>query len=171
MADHSEVPLVVPVIKKNNNETKSKGVKRIMALLDGLGVDYRLEFTFRNCKDIRCLPFDIMVIVNGLVAVIEYDGKQHFELVSRFHGSDTRKAKEKLDKQRLHDLMKNRYCRDHHISLLRISYQEDDNIEKWVTEFITSLTKQSAPTPITIFSNHTLYSTPYGIEESWCQIM
>ncbi len=150
--------------------TTSKGCQRIETLLKGLEIEFRREFTFRKCKDLRVLPFDFMIIVNGSVAVIEYDGRQHFEIVPRFHGSNVEKAQEKLTKQHNHDLIKNKYTQTHNISLLRIAYAEDDIIEKLVTDFITNVKKYPS-TRTDLFSNPTLYTQPYGPADSGCLLM
>lgn len=49
---------------------------------------------------------------------IEYDGRQHFEPVNFFGG----KKGFRLEKKRDH--LKNRYCKKHHIKLIRIAYNQ-----------------------------------------------
>ena len=59
---------------------------------------------------------------------IEYDGRQHFEPVFDF-GGDYR-----FEKIKKHDEIKNIYCLEHNIKLLRISYK--DNIENKLKGYI-----------------------------------
>ena len=168
--------LLAPISNSVSSPTKkkdagSKGVQKIEQLLKGLEIEYRREFTFKKCKDVRCLPFDFMIIVNGMVSVIEYDGKQHFEVVSRFHGSNSEQANLKLIKQKKHDIIKNKYTHDSNISLLRISYQEDEIIEKIIFDFIARLKSSRVPTRVDLFSNVALYNNPYGQSETACVVM
>jgi hypothetical protein len=73
------------------------------------------EYRFDDCKDKRKMPFDYIDILNQL---IEFDGEQHFN-------SSKRGYKTAL----IHDKMKNDYCRKNSITLLRIPYSEENNIE------------------------------------------
>ena len=145
----------------------SKGVQRIETLLKGLDLDdFSREKRFTACKDSRTLPFDFIIIVNGRIGLIEYDGAQHFQMVPRFHASE-----EDFVRQQNHDIIKNRFTRDRNISLCRISYLEDAQIEKHVTEFVTALRTVKKNTRIVIFSNSNLYCYPYGHEKKSCAIM
>ena len=56
--------------------------------------------------------------------LIEYDGKQHFELTGGFFGNE--EAFKKLQK---HDQIKNQFAKDNNINLIRIPYTEYDNID------------------------------------------
>jgi len=135
----------------------SLGEKEIVSILDKLNVTYEMQFTFRDCKDKRCLPFDFLVIVNGKVGIIEFDGAQHFAPTTKFHGTkDPQKAFEKGVR---HDIIKNNYTRNNNISLLRISYKEGDHILKYVTEFITLL--KTGTKRVDMFTNKELYVNPY----------
>lgn len=63
------------------------------------------------------MRFDFAIIDDekNLIKLIEYDGEQHFKPIEQFGGQE---AFEEL-KQR--DKIKNNYCREHNINLLRIS--------------------------------------------------
>lgn len=136
----------------------SKGECTIQEALDQLKIENRSQFTFKDCRDKRCLPFDFMIIVDGRVGLIEYDGINHFQIVKKFHGADPDKALIKFNKQKNHDLIKNRFARDSNISLLRISYKEDSEILKWLSEYTY---KMKSGKRIEMFSNSDLYSDPY----------
>lgn len=137
----------------------SKGERMLQESLDQLKIENRTQYTFQGCKDKRCLPYDFMIMVDGRVGVIEYDGRAHFEIVKQFHGSDPEISLSKFQKQQNHDLIKNRYTRDNNISLLRISYKEDDEILKWLTDFIHKM--KSTSKRVDLFSNPELYNDPY----------
>jgi hypothetical protein len=54
---------------------------------------------------------------------IEYDGIQHFEIIDHFGGL------ERYNKQKMKDKIKDDFCYENDIKLLRISYIDFDNIE------------------------------------------
>jgi len=87
-------------------------------------IDFIPEYRFDDCKDKNPLPFDFAVFDNGLLyLIIEVDGIQHFKPVKWFGGE-----KRFISLQK-HDEIKNKYCIDNNIPILRISYLEFDNIE------------------------------------------
>ena len=55
--------------------------------------------------------------------IIEYDGRQHF-----IQGTGVYDNLEKFTKTQKHDLIKNNYCIQHNIPIIRIPYTELDNI-------------------------------------------
>lgn len=76
------------------------------------------EKRFSDCKDRLPLPFDFYLPDYNVC--VEFDGQQHYE--PRF-GIEHYKTTKK------HDEMKNQYCKDNDIDLLRIPYWEGHNIE------------------------------------------
>lgn len=151
------------------NGMKSKGAQKIANKLDQMGVEYREEFTFNACRDRRLLPFDFIIIVNGKVGEIEMDGAQHFHVVNKFHGHNVHEANRKFELQQQHDITKNIFTRDNHISLLRISYKDEDKIDALVENFVNEM-KKSRPTRIEVFSDPELYKYPYG-HSAWCTLI
>lgn len=104
----------------------SRGERRIMKHLDVMGILYKKEYSFPDCKDVRVLPFDIYIPSKNMV--VEYDGEQHFHPV-KFGGSDDDKAESRYLITVEHDKIKNNYCANNGIRVLRIPYTEYDNIE------------------------------------------
>lgn len=100
---------------------KSKGEKSICEFLDGLGLDYIIQYRNPDCKNINVLPFD--VYIPSLNMYIEYDGIQHFEPVDFFGGV------EKFERRRFNDKIKNEFCIKNKIVLLRISYSNFNNVK------------------------------------------
>lgn len=86
----------------------SKGNVKIAELLNQAHIPYETEKTFSTCKDKKELPFDFYANKQYL---IEYDGKQHFE-EGIFDYEYTHK----------HDLIKNQWCKNNNIPLIRIPY-------------------------------------------------
>jgi hypothetical protein len=148
----------------------SKGIQRIILKLRELKIPSTTEAKFDLCRDERELPFDIIIFVNGKAGIIEYDGKQHFEIIEYFHNRNGDSA-HALRKGQTHDIIKNKFARDNNFSLMRISYIDDDKIETLVQQYVTSMKNSSYP--VIIFSNPIHYKLPYGIEESQggCLIM
>ena len=70
------------------------------------------------------MRFDFYVVNKNIA--IEYDGIQHFEPISfGTNKSETTKL-EKLNAVRLHDNIKNDYCKNNGILLIRIPYTSTD---------------------------------------------
>ena len=61
--------------------------------------------------------------------IIEYDGEFHFRII-KYKSESIEQAKERYNKQQIHDRMKNKYAINNNLSLLRIPYWEFDNIEE-----------------------------------------
>ena len=94
----------------------SNEVILIRQLLEKNNIKYKQEITFENCKDIGLLPFDFAIEDdNGRAYLLEYDGKQHFKSIEHWGG---------LESIRKHDLIKNKFCFDNNIRLLRIPFNK-----------------------------------------------
>lgn len=104
-----------------SNCTTSRGENRIKAWLKDKGIDFKPQHTFDDCKDVRVLPFDFYIPSHNLA--IEYDGIQHFEPKDFFGGIESFNALKK------HDSIKDSYCKENNIRLLRIPYYSYDNID------------------------------------------
>jgi len=96
---------------------ESCGEKNIAKLLDECGILYEREKRFKKCKNIKPLPFDFYLPKYNVC--IEYDGEQHFIIKEHFGGLERLVAYQKLDK------IKNEYCKNNNIRLIRIRYDEN----------------------------------------------
>ena len=106
---------------------ESYGNARIRAYLDSHGIGYIPEYKFDDCKNERPLPFDFYLPDRN--CCIEYDGEQHFTPV-RFGNYDQQTAERKMRECQRRDTIKNQYCIDHNIMLIRIPYTEFNKIEE-----------------------------------------
>lgn len=95
----------------------STGELRIKQLLDLNNISYEREKRF---KDLLKYRFDFYVEDKY---VIEFDGEQHFH--SETGGWNT---EEHLKKLQMNDAIKNQWCKDNHIPIIRIPYYFKDNI-------------------------------------------
>lgn len=99
---------------------QSKGEKEIYRLLKERGVQFIAEHKFDDCRNINPLPFDFYLPDHN--TCIEFDGEQHFISNSYF-------KHEKFEDRQLRDKIKNEYCHNNNIRLIRIGYKEASKIE------------------------------------------
>ena len=99
----------------------SFGELKIKEIFNNLGLAYKSNLTFPDCLGVtgKRLKFDFGVFDNNknLRYVIEFDGTQHFICEERGWGS-----KENFEKQRIRDRLKDKYCFDRNIPIIRIPY-------------------------------------------------
>lgn len=95
-------------------------------------------------------------------ALIEYDGKQHFEYNPLW--SDGGQAK--FEVCQLHDRMKNCFVREYHLHLLRVSFLEAQSISEWLDRFIVAVSGTPSDREVPLFSNAGLYAALYGNEKA-----
>lgn len=105
---------------------ESGGEKAISLYLDSNNIRYQRQYSFKNCKYEKVLRFDFATFDENkkIKYLIEYDGRQHFEPIEYFGGS------KEFIKQQAKDRIKNNYCKQNDIELIRIPYTEFDNIEE-----------------------------------------
>ena len=96
---------------------ESKGEKNIRNILENNNIHFQTQKTFEKCKNILKLRYDFYLPEYNMC--IEFDGKQHFEPIKHFGGEKRFKIQQNLD------LIKNNYCKNNNINLLRIKYNED----------------------------------------------
>ena len=97
----------------------SKGESKIREVLDIFNIKYLEQASFKECRaaNNRRLLFDFYI--PSINTCIEFDGKQHFEPVEYWGGQ------EGLERRKRSDEIKNKFCTDNNINLIRISYNED----------------------------------------------
>lgn len=91
----------------------SKGENKILKLLESINVNYIREHTFADCKNIRKLKFDFYLPKYD--TCIEFDGQQHFS---------NRWSKILLRQIKRNDRIKNNYCKNNNIKLIRIKFDD-----------------------------------------------
>ena len=111
---------------------ESKTVTFIRNILDKMNILYSLEQTFNGLKYKKNLRCDIYIPHINLV--IEYDGEQHFK------GWSGNKNNLKISQHR--DLIKDQYCLDNNINMIRIPYyMKNKDIVTLIKDSITRLVK------------------------------
>lgn len=101
----------------------SKGEYKIKQALQELDIPFEQEKTFNDCRNPftnALLRFDFYLF--DLDCCIEYDGEQHYKEVDFFHNS--------LKQNRFLDNLKEEYCKQNNIVLIRIPYTDISKIDK-----------------------------------------
>lgn len=108
---------------------ESKGEKKVEKCLIKLGVNFRTQVRFDECRNELPLPFDFAVYSadNSLICLIEYDGILHFK---------PKGFPESFKRIQITDKIKNSYCENKKIPFLRINYKDFDNVEVLVISFL-----------------------------------
>lgn len=99
----------------------SKGEIRIRKILNSMNIEYIEQYKFEKCINIRSLPFDFYI--PKLNTCIEYDGEGHYKPFKY------KNALDKLKKTKINDNIKDEFCKNNSIKLIRIPYYDFDKIE------------------------------------------
>lgn len=104
----------------NFRKGMSKGEALACLTLSKIAPDSKIihQKKWKSCKDKKPLPFDFYDRDNGIV--IEIDGAQHFRSVDYFGGDKS------LLYTKRHDLVKNTFCTDNDIKIVRIDSSSRD---------------------------------------------
>jgi very-short-patch-repair endonuclease len=97
----------------------SKGERKISKYLSEHKIKFEKQMKFENCKNINLLPFDFYLPEQNIC--IEFDGRQHYEIIEYFGGE------ERLKYTQNNDQIKNNFCKNNNIQLIRIKFDEDIN--------------------------------------------
>lgn len=106
----------------------SKGEMAIQQHLTSSSSIFTAQYSFSDCLSTagNRLRFDFAIFSDSSkqtpVLLIEFDGKQHFEPVEYFGGQD------QFERQKQNDSIKDEYCQQYSIPLLRIPYWDIDRI-------------------------------------------
>jgi len=110
---------------------ESKGEKEISRILNKLGIKFIRQYKNEKCVNKTKLPFDFYLPDYNIC--IEFDGRQHYQIVESFGGE------EGFKRTKINDEIKNKYCQENDIRLFRIKYTE--NIEKEIKEILNFLSQ------------------------------
>ena len=106
--------------------TESLGELEVRKALEELGINYEPEKRFKDCRDKKPLPFDYYLKDYNLV--IEFDGQNHFYKVFPTH-----------EKTMEHDIIKNEYCKQKGIDILRIPYWDGHHIKEIISNKLNEI--------------------------------
>lgn len=111
----------------------SQGESKVLLFLEKMGLEYEFQKPIKINSRKHIFDFYIGILNKNLY--IEYDGEQHFRPV-RFGGMSDDRARENFKQQKINDQIKNDYCFENNIPLLRIPYWESENIEHILFDFL-----------------------------------
>ena len=113
---------------------ESKGENIIDRYLTFNKILFVRQKRFEDCKGIKNkLPFDFYLPQYNLL--IEYDGEQHYMPI-KFHNCSNETSIKSFQNTINSDNIKNEYCKQNNIKLIRISYLEKNNIEEILTNIL-----------------------------------
>lgn len=96
-------------------EKGSLGEQKIAKILDEANIIYKREYSFSDCSNKQPLRFDFYIPEQNYL--IEFDGEFHYNFTN--YGWNT---EENFNKIKERDKIKNQYCIDNKIPLIRIPY-------------------------------------------------
>jgi hypothetical protein len=106
------------------NNGNSKGELIIKKYLKSRNISFIAQYRIKECRDKNPLPFDFAIFKDDILKLlIEFDGKHHYEENEYYGGAEF------LQEVQKRDSIKNNYCKEFNIELLRIPCWEIDNIE------------------------------------------
>ena len=111
----------------------SKGEKIIAKILEKNGIEYTPQKKFKECKNIKLLPFDFYL--ENYYICIEYDGEQHYIPKNHFGGISA------FNEIKKRDAIKEKFCLENKIELIRIKY--NDNIEEKMNGILEMIKNKS----------------------------
>ena len=110
--------------------TKSKGEDFIEDWLLKHNIKFIQQKSFEGCKYKNKLLFDFYIPSKNMC--IEYDGEFHFQPIRKSKSMTEVQAIKNLEESKIRDDIKNEFCKNNGISLIRIKYDED--LEKRICE-------------------------------------
>jgi hypothetical protein len=115
---------------------KSKGENNISDYLTSKNFIFERQYRIKGCKYKKKLPFDFAVFFNEEktdFCLIEYDGEHHFK-----YNETGIFTKEKYEGTVRNDSIKDNFCKENKIDLLRISYEDFNNIDSILDNFFSN---------------------------------
>lgn len=115
-------------------EQPSEPESQIIGILNNLQIIFDRERTFPNLlskSENVLLPVDFSLNINGFLAIIEYNGAQHYKAKNSSHA-----AHEALRRLSANGTARLNYCNKNNIPLLIIHYKDKGKLIKIISSFI-----------------------------------
>lgn len=113
--------------------TISSGEHMLQVFFNENNIKYTHQKTFPDLKYKALLRFDFYL--DDFNTCVEFDGGQHFKPIEAWGGE------EKFEENKYKDELKNKYCEDNAIKLIRIPYwklRNLDNLNKYFKDIVSS---------------------------------
>lgn len=105
--------------------------KIVKDILNDCNITYIMEYTFDDCKYKKKLRFDFAVFDKfNLKFLIEVDGAQHFRPLKNYGG------KKAFEEGKKRDEIKNKYCKDNGIMLIRLPFYKYKEFDMIIKQYI-----------------------------------
>ncbi|MBL3530128.1 hypothetical protein JMJ99_02015 [Companilactobacillus zhachilii] len=115
-------------------EQPSEPESQIIGILNNMQIIFDRERTFPNLlskSENVLLPVDFSLNINGFLAIIEYNGAQHYKARNSSHA-----AREALRRLSANGTARLNYCNKNNIPLLIIHYKDKGKLIKIISAFI-----------------------------------
>ena len=109
----------------------SKGESKVRDVLEKYNIEFKQHYKFDDCIFYKKLTFDFYLPSHNII--IEYDGVFHYQIIKGKGGVDS------FIDGKIRDTVKNVYCENNNIKLIRIPYWEFDNIENILMNEINNI--------------------------------
>ena len=109
--------------------SSSRGEDKIKSILEENKICFNRNYQFDDCIRTKKLRFDFYL--PDLNTIIEYDGEHHFK-ENKYFGEGN------LEYITMNDEIKNKYCLENKIKLIRIPYWKFDDMENILNFLITN---------------------------------
>jgi hypothetical protein len=111
----------------------SKGETAIANWLKNKNIKNKMQYKIKDCKNKLPLPFDFAIFdKNNSLALIEYQGEQHYRAYNVWGGQ------ERLEYIQTNDKIKKEFCEKNNIKLIVIPYWDLKNIDEILENMILS---------------------------------
>lgn len=109
----------------------SYGEIQIRKFLEDNQVKFRQEYKFDDLIHKSALRFDFAIFDEDRIScLVEFDGVQHYQPIERFGGKQT------FEQTKIRDELKNKYCKENGITLVRIPYYKKKEIPEIMSKLI-----------------------------------
>ena len=119
--------------------SKSKGETKVCNILNNINIAFIQQYSFNDCRNkegTRKLYFDFFLPDYNIL--LEYDGEQHFSANGRAWNTE-----DNLIKTQNRDKIKNDYCLQKQIPLIRIAYSNYDALDdSYIQRLIETATQK-----------------------------
>lgn len=116
---------------------ESVGELAIANALSDLGLDFKREHKFPECRDKYPLPFDFSVIIGKQLCIIEFNGQQHYRPSPWFTSHDS--PEDAFKRRKVIDKKKRAFCHKMGFPMLIIPYWKMKHIKHIVSCFVDSM--------------------------------
>ena len=99
-------------------------------------VSYENQYTFDDCRNVYPLPFDFAILKENKMGLVEFNGEQHYQEINFGHKKEIYSD---LVNIQIRDRIKKEYCENNNLPLLIIRYDQLDEIDKLLDEFIIKI--------------------------------